>query len=47
MISNFCSQADIKAAAEKADRRIARKQKEIEKQNKKLESESQIKTDEK
>jgi len=47
VISNFCSQADIKAAAEKADRRIARKQKEIEKQNKKLESESQIKTDEK
>jgi len=47
VISNFSSQADIKAAAEKADRRIARKQKEIEKQNKKLESESQIKTDEK
>ena len=47
VISNFCSQADIKAAVEKADRRVVRKQKEIEKQKRKLESENQIKTDEK
>ena len=34
--SNLCSQADIKNASDKADRRIVRKKKEIEKENKKI-----------
>ena len=38
VVSSLCSQADIKNAADKADRKTARKKKEIEKQNKKLES---------
>ena len=35
VVSNLCSQIDIKNAVEKADRKIARKKKEEEKQNKK------------
>ena len=38
VVSNLCSQVDIKKAIEKADRKAARKKKEIERQNKKLES---------
>jgi len=43
VVSSLCSQADIKNAADKADRKTARKKKEIErnrKKNKKLESAS-------
>ena len=35
VVSNLCSQIDIKNAAAKADRRIKRKKKELEKENKK------------
>ena len=35
VVFNFCSEADIKKAIDKANRRIARKQKEAEKENKK------------
>jgi len=38
VVSNLCSQIDIKNAVEKADRKTAKKKKEIEKQKKKLES---------
>ncbi len=38
VVSNLCTQVDIKNAIDKAERRIARKKKEIERQNKKLES---------
>ena len=38
VVSNLCSQIDIKNAIDKSDRRAARKKKEIEKQNKKLKS---------
>ena len=38
VVSNLCSQIDIKNAADKADRRIKRKKKELEKENKKNES---------
>ena len=38
--SNLCSQTDIKNAADKADRKIARKKKEIEKENRKIEETS-------
>ena len=38
VVSNLCSQIDIKNAVDKADRRVARNKKELEKQNKKLES---------
>ena len=38
VVSSLCSQADIKNAADKADRKTARKKKEIERKNKKLES---------
>jgi len=38
VVSNLCSQIDIKNAVDKSDRKAARKKKEIEKQNKKLES---------
>ena len=38
VVSNLCSQIDIKNAVDKADRKSSRKIKEIEKQNKKLES---------
>ena len=40
VVSNLCSQADIKNAADKADRKTARKKKEIERKKKKLESAS-------
>ena len=39
VVSNLCSQVDIKNAAEKAERRIKRKKKELEKENKKNETE--------
>ena len=35
VVTGFCSQIDIKNAVDKADRKIARKKKELEKQNKK------------
>ena len=38
VVSNLCSQIDIKNAVEKANRKIARKKKEIEKENKKIEN---------
>ena len=38
VVSNLCSHADIIKASEKAERKIARKKKEIEKQKKKLET---------
>ena len=38
VVSNLCSQIDIKNQLDKADRKAARKKKEIEKQNKKLKS---------
>ena len=37
VVSNLCTQADIKNAVDKADRKAVRKKKELEKQNKKLE----------
>ena len=40
VVSSLCSQADIKNAADKADRKTAKKKKEIERKNKKLESAS-------
>ena len=40
VVSNLCTQADIKNAVDKADRKAVRKKKELEKQNKKLESTS-------
>jgi uncharacterized protein len=36
VVSNLCTQIDIKNAVDKADRKIARKKKEVERQNKKL-----------
>ena len=41
VVSNLCSQADIKKAIEKADRKAERKKKELERQKKKKESENQ------
>ena len=38
VVSNLCTQIDIKSALDKAERKAARKKKEIEKQNRKLES---------
>jgi len=38
VVSNLCSQIDIKNAAAKADRRIKRKKKELEKENKKIQT---------
>ena len=38
VVSSLCTQADIKNAVDKADRKTARKKKELEKQNKKLQS---------
>ena len=38
VVSNLCSQIDIKNAVDKADRRVARNKTELERQNKKLES---------
>ena len=40
VVSNLCSQIDIKNAVDKADRKTARKKKELDRQNKKLESTS-------
>ena len=37
VVSNLCSQIDIKNAVDKADRKIARKKKEISKENKEIE----------
>ena len=42
VVSNLCSQIDIKDAADKADQKIARKKKEIEKKNKKIPKELDI-----
>tara|TARA_Y100000590_G_scaffold214295_1_gene242925 strand:+ start:1795 stop:2388 length:594 start_codon:yes stop_codon:yes gene_type:complete len=42
VVSNLCSQADIEKALDKANRKTERKKKEIEKQNKKIESDSPI-----
>ena len=42
VVSNLCSQIDIKNAADKADQKIARKKKEIEKKNKKIPKELDI-----
>ena len=39
VVSNLCSQIDIKNASAKADRRIKRKKKELEKENKKTQAE--------
>ena len=38
VVFNLCSQINIKKAVEKAERRIARKKKELEKENKKIEN---------
>ena len=38
VVSNLCSQIDIKNAVEKANRKEARKQKELEKENRKIEN---------
>ena len=38
VVSSLCTQADIKNAVDKADRKAARKKKETERQNKKIES---------
>ena len=40
VVSNLCSQIDIKNAIDKSERKAAKKKKEIEKQNKRLESNS-------
>ena len=40
VVSNLCSQADIKNAIDKADRKAARMKKELERKNKKIESTS-------
>ena len=42
VVSNLCSQIDIKNAADKADQKIDRKKKEIEKKNKKIPKELDI-----
>ena len=42
VVSSLCSQIDIKNAADKADQKIARKKKEIEKKNKKIPKELDI-----
>ena len=42
VVSNLCSQIDIKNAVDKADRRIARKKKELKKLEKKKSQESEI-----
>ena len=42
VVSNLCSQIDIKNAADKADQKIARKKKEIEKKNKNIPKELDI-----
>ena len=40
VVSNLCSQIDIQNAIDKADRKAARKKKELERQSKKLETAS-------
>ena len=45
VVSNLCSQNDIKNAVDKAERKAVRKKKELEKQSKKLEQDNQIKND--
>ena len=40
VVSNLCTQIDIKNAVDKADRKIARKKKELEKQNKKKDTDN-------
>ena len=40
VVSNLCSQVDIQNAIDKADRKAAKKKKELERQSKKLESAS-------
>ena len=40
VVSSLCSQADIKNAIDKADRKAARMKKELERKNKKIESTS-------
>ena len=42
VVSNLCTQIDIKNAADKADQKIARKKKKIEKKNKKIPKELDI-----
>ena len=42
VVSNLCSQIDIKNAIDKAERKIARKKKEMEKEKKKIESDNQV-----
>ena len=42
VVANLCSQNDIKDATDKADKKAARKKKEMEKQKKKIESDSQV-----
>ena len=41
VVSNLCSQIDIKNAADKAERRIKRKKKELERENKKIKVETE------
>ena len=41
VVSNLCSQTDIKNAVDKANRKIARRKKEIEKENKKIEGQTE------
>ena len=45
VVSNLCSQADIKNALDKAERKATRKKKELESQNKKLKQDNQVKND--
>ena len=40
VVSNLCSQVDIKNALDKAERKAEKKRKELEKQNKKLKPEN-------
>ena len=42
VVSNFCSQIDMKNAIDKAEKKAARKKKEVEKQNKKLEAANKL-----
>jgi len=42
VVSNLCSQNDIKNATDKANKKAAQKKKEMEKQNKKLKSDNQL-----
>ena len=42
VVSNFCSQIDMKNAIDKAEKKAARKKKEIEKKNKKLEAANKL-----